>query len=71
MASLSTFDFVSIDHTFKVSTNLGYLRPDGKWILMYNSLFIVLNNIGQLIAWQLTQSTSTDETEDLLSSLVE
>ena len=71
MASLSTFNFVSIDHTFKVSANLGYLRPDGKWISLYNSLFIVLNNIGQVIAWQLTQSTSVDETKDLLSSLVE
>ena len=31
----------------------------------------MLNNIGQVIAWQLTQSTSVDKTKDLLSSLVE
>ena len=57
--------------TLKVTTNLGYLRPDGKWVSLYSSLFIVLNNIGQVIAWQLTQTTSISETGDLLSSLVE
>ena len=71
MEVLSTTEFISIDHTFKVTANLGYLRPDGKWISLYNSLFIVLNNIGQVIAWQLTQSTSTDETKDLLLQLVQ
>ena len=29
---LSTSEFISIDHTFQVTANLGYLRPDGKWI---------------------------------------
>ena len=67
---LSTSEFISIDHIFQVTANLGYLRPDGKWISLYKSLFIVLNNIGQVIAWQLTQSTSTDKTKDLLLSLV-
>ena len=46
MASLGTSAFISIDHTFKVTANLGYLRPDGHWISLYNSLFIVLNNVG-------------------------
>ena len=71
MATLSTSEFISIDHTFQVTANLGYLRPDGKWVSLYKSLFIVLNNIGQVIAWQLTQSTSTDEAKDLLLSLME
>ena len=68
MEALSTTDFISIDHTFKVTANLGYLRPDGK---LYQSLFIVLNHIGQVIPWQFTQSTSTDETKDLLLRLVQ
>ena len=46
MASLSTMQYISIDHTFKVAANVGYLRPDGRWITEYDSLFIVLNNIG-------------------------
>ena len=32
MAALSTSEYISIDHTFQVAANLGYLRPDGKWI---------------------------------------
>ena len=71
MAALSTSEFISIDHTFQVAANLGYLRPDSKWVSLHKSLFIVLNNIGQVMAWQLTQSTSTDEAKDLLASLVE
>ena len=71
MEELLTVEYLSFDHTFKVTANLGYLRPDGKWVPLYNSLFIALNNAGQVIAWQLTQSTAIDETGDLLSSVVE
>ena len=49
MSSLATSAY-----TFKVTANLGYLRADGKWITQYNSLFIVLNSMGQVIAWQFT-----------------
>ena len=69
MSSLLTKSFISIDHTFKVAANLGYLRPDGRWITQYNSLFIVLNDIGQVIAWQLTKTTSIDECRELLCAL--
>ena len=70
-AYFRAIEYLSFDHTFKVTANLGYLRPDGKWVPLYNSLFIALNNAGQVIAWQLTQSTAIDETGDLLSSVVE
>lgn len=69
MSSLSTSIYICIDHTFKVTANIGYLRADGRWITQYNSLFIVLNNIGQVIAWQFTRTTSFDECEDLLLAL--
>ena len=69
MSSLSASTYISIDHTFKVTANIGYLRADGRWITHYNSLFIVLNNIGQVIAWQFTRTTSTDECEDFLYAL--
>ena len=69
MSSLSMSTYISIDHTFKVAANIGYLRADGRWITQYNSLFIVLNNIGQVIAWQFTRTTSIDECEGLLSAL--
>lgn len=69
MALLTTSGFISIDHTFKVTANLGYLMPDGTWVSIYNCLFIALNNCGQVIAWQFTKTTSVDETSELLSSL--
>ena len=50
-------------------SHIGYIRADGRWITQYNSLFIVLNNIGQVIAWQFTRTTSIDECEDLLFAL--
>ena len=69
MASLSIDDYISLDHTFKVASNLGYLRPDGNWVSQYGSAFFVLNSIGQVIAWQFTKSTSTEEVKNLLDFL--
>lgn len=47
MSTIGTDDYISIDHTFKVAANIGYLRADSKWVTQYNSLLIVLNHIGQ------------------------
>ena len=60
---------ISIDYTFKVAANLGYVRPDGRWISQYGSLLIVLDNCGKGIAWQFTSSTSIDEVKPMLSLL--
>ena len=69
MASLPVTDCIRLDHTFKVASNIGYLRPDGRWITQYGSVFIVLNRLGQVITWQLTNTTSLDEVESLLCNL--
>lgn len=52
---------ISFDHTFKVASNIGYLREDKKWINVYDSLFLVLNEQGKIISWQLTTGTSFEE----------
>ena len=57
------------DHTFKVASNIGYLRPDGKWVTLYESIFIVLNEEGVVVAWQFTKTTSLEEEKSLLLSL--
>lgn len=62
-------NYISFDHTFKTASNIGYLRSDGKWVNQYNSVFFVMNEVGQIIAWQLTRSTSLDEVELLLANL--
>ena len=58
-----------LDHTFKVALNIGFLRSDGKWITQYGSVFLVLNDEGQVLTWQLTNSTSFDEVMPLLTAL--
>ena len=60
---------ISFDHTFKVATNIGYLREDSKWISQYDGLFIVLNENGQVLTWQLTNGTSFAHVKTLLQDL--
>ena len=44
----------------------GYLQHDGKWVTQYGS---VMNELGQVVTWQLTNSTSFDEVSLLLHDL--
>lgn len=69
MALETTSGYISIDHTFKVAANLGYVKPDGRWVSQYKSVLIVLNNKGKIIAWQLTKTTSLDEVMPMLTAL--
>ena len=45
------------------------MHEDKKWIPLYDSLFIVLNEQGKVMSWQLTNSTAFKHVEDLLKSL--
>ena len=69
MQMLTANSYISFDHTFKVASNIGFQRADNRWITQYNSVFFVMNKIGQVIAWQLAKSTSIDEVELLLNRL--
>lgn len=62
--------WLCIDHTFKVASNVGYLRSDGKWITQYHSLFIVMNSHGCILSWQFTKSESTSEIRPLMQGLL-
>ena len=53
----------SLDHTFSVAANIGYFRSDHKWVTQYSSLFIVLNEIGQVLTWKFTKDESYDEVQ--------
>jgi hypothetical protein len=66
MSQLTISNAISLDHTFKVSSNVGYCRADGKWVTLYSSVFICMNNIGQVVGWQFTSTTSLDEVSTLL-----
>ena len=67
MQSITADHWTAFDHTFKIAANIGYQR-ESSWITQYNSAFIVLNEKGQVLSWQLTTSTSLDEVEQLLCS---
>ena len=59
---------LSADHTFNVSTNIGFWC-DGKWIQLYDGLFIVMNEIGIVLAWKLCKGTAFDKVQDMLTRL--
>ena len=59
---------LSADHTFKVSANIG-LWCNRKWIKLYDSLFIVMNERGIVMSWKLCKGTSFNEVEHVLQSL--
>ena len=53
---------LSADHTFKVSSNIGFWC-NGKWVRLYDSLFIVMNEAGVVMSWQLCKGTSFSAVE--------
>ena len=59
---------ISLDHTFKVSSNVELFHLN-KWSIQYDSLLLVLNESGQVLAWQLARSTSFKEVYTLLKSV--
>ena len=60
--------WLSADHTFKVSANIGYWSNQ-KWIKLYNVVFIVMNEENKVLPWQLTRGTSIDTVQLLLAGL--
>lgn len=71
MINLNVGSCISLDHTFKIVSNIGYLRSDGKWVTLYSSILIVLNKIGQVVGWQFTKTNSMDEVKLLLANIDE
>ena len=69
MESISVTDSISFDHTFKIAANIGYCRKDKVWVNQYDSLFIVMNNDGKILTWQLTNGTSFEQIRTLLEDL--
>lgn len=66
----TTADWLSRDHTFKSAMNTGYpSNVDSKWVNVFNALFCVLNEKGQIIEWRFTKSTKSEETEQLFDEL--
>ena len=69
MDSIPLSSMLSFDHTFEVSSNIGYSRKDGKWVTLYSSVFLCMNELGQVVGWQFTSTTSLDEVCELLTHI--
>ena len=50
-------DYISCDHTFRLASHIG-IYHNNKWVPQYNSLFIMQNERGQILFWQLTMGTA-------------
>ena len=68
MSNEAFFIKINADRTFKVSANIGFWC-EGNWIQLYDSLFIVMNEINIVLAWKLCKGTAFDKVEDMLTSL--
>ena len=68
--SLHPGESLSIDHTFKIASNIGYVRSDKKWVCQYDSAFLVFNENGKIISWQFTKGTSFQSVRALLENIV-
>ena len=71
MSSISAdAGWICCDHTFDITSSIGYERTeDRKWIRQYDSLFCVMNERGQIMTWQLTQSQGFEHIRLLLQQL--
>ncbi len=59
---------LSCDHTFKLAKHIGIMR-DGSWVSQYDTLFILINDKGEVLYWQLTKGTAFSTVQDGLKSL--
>jgi hypothetical protein len=62
------FLWLSAEHTFKISANIGFWHR-GAWAKQYDSLFCVLNEKGQVVTWQLTKGTSFEKVRSRLNDV--
>ena len=69
MTNILIGESISFDHTFKIASNIGYIREDKRWITEYDSVFLMLNEKGQVLTLQLTKGASFAEVTGLLKSL--
>ena len=70
MMQMTCNKWLSCDHTFKVSANIGYWL-NKKWIKLYDTLFIVLNEDGLVLCWKLCKGTKFSSVHNLLKLLQE
>lgn len=62
--------WISADHTFKSVMNIGYTGDvDRKWVKLYNTIFCITNEKGQILKWQFTKTTKSDEVQAIFQEV--
>ena len=69
LSQLHSDGIITLDHTFKIASNIGYFQTDSTWVPLYDSALFVLNENGKVLDWQMTTTTSVSEIIKLLSNL--
>ena len=60
---------LSFDRIFKTSKHVGVIREDGKFVGQFQNVFIGVNEIGEVLTWRFTKTTSLLEIIDMLKEL--
>ena len=60
---------LSLDHTFKVSKNIGCYDQDGRYVRQFGFLLLLLNENKDFVYWRLTKSAGYAEVKDLLQNV--
>jgi len=68
MCQMTAEKWLSCDHTFKVSANIGFWF-NKRWVKLYDTLFIVLNEEGIVLSWKLCKGSKFSSIEDILKLL--
>ena len=68
MCQMTARKWLSCDHTFKVSANIGFWF-NKRWVKLYDTLFIVLNEEGNVLSWKLCKGTKFSSVENVLQLL--
>ena len=65
-----TSSWISCDHTFKSAANIGFVQEcDNSWVRLFNSLFCVLGNNGDVLHWRFTRGESFREVSNIFTDL--
>lgn len=70
MCQMTARKWLSCDHTFKVAANVGFWW-NKSWIKVYDTLFLIMNENGVVLTWQLCKGTAFDAVEHLVQELKE
>ena len=70
MCQMTAEKWLSCDHTFRVSANIGFWL-NKRWVKLYDTLFIVLNDEGIVLSWKLCKGTKFSSIENVLKLLKE